>query len=222
MPSITVENYLKTILHAQQSSTGRVAMGHLASAMNIAPGTATAMVKALADSGLADYAPREGVLLTTQGTKLALLVVRRHRLVELFLVEVLHFNWDEVHDEAEELEHTVSQKVLERIDEFLGYPDTDPHGDPIPPSTGKLAEQSTITLTDCDLSRPMVIQRVLDQDRQFLKFADKNNLVPSQVITVTSRNSAADSVKVRLSKTKKTLTLGSHAAAKILVAPVNN
>src|SRR6185503_20361208 len=102
------------------------------SAMNVAPGTATAMVKTLAESGLVDYEPRGGVRLTTKGEKLALHVLRRHRLVELFLVEALGLDWSEVDEEAEELEHAISDKVLGRIDKALGHPQVDPHGDPIP------------------------------------------------------------------------------------------
>src|SRR5215471_9542710 len=133
MPSSTVENYLKQIYLEQQSAQGElVSMGRLASVMNVVPGTATSMVKALADSGLVEYEPRSGARLTRGGQQLALHVLRRHRLVELFLVKVLGLDWSEVHEEAEELEHAISDKVLERIDQFLGHPSADPHGDPIP------------------------------------------------------------------------------------------
>src|SRR3954468_10456586 len=133
MPSSTVENYLKTLYAEQQAAGGDlVPMGALAAAMNVAPGTATAMVKALADAGLADYEPRGGVRLTAKGEKLALHVLRRHRLGGLFLVEVLGLDWSEVDEEAEELEHAISDKVLDRIDALLKFPQVDPHGDPIP------------------------------------------------------------------------------------------
>src|SRR5215216_5587302 len=121
MASITVENYLKTLFIEQQRAHGAlVPMGTVAAAMNVTPGTATSMVKALAESGLVDYEPRGGVTLSSRGEKLALHVLRRHRLVELFLVEVLGLNWSEVDEEAEELEHAISDKVLERIDVLLG------------------------------------------------------------------------------------------------------
>src|SRR6476620_7329433 len=107
-------------------------MGRLAAAMGVVPGTATTMVKTLADSGLVTYEPRSGTRLTAGGEKLALHVLRRHRLVEPFLVKTLGLDWSEVHEEAEELEHAISDKVLHRIDQLLGHPTTDPHGDPIP------------------------------------------------------------------------------------------
>src|SRR5215211_7503123 len=143
MPTITVENYLKTIYTEQQHAGGElVAMGAMAGAMRVAPGTATAMVKTLAESGLVDYEPRGGVRLSVKGEKLALHVLRRHRLVELFLVEVLGLDWSEVDEEAEELEHAISDKVLEKVDALLNYPKFDPHGDPIPTSQGKLPHRA--------------------------------------------------------------------------------
>ena len=122
-----------------------IPMGRLATAMGVVPGTATTMVKALADSGLVDYSPRTGVRLTEAGSQLALHVLRRHRLVELFLVRVVGLDWSEVHDEAEELEHVISDKVLEKIDALLGHPQADPHGDPIPTAKGHVAKDAADT-----------------------------------------------------------------------------
>src|SRR2546421_11449826 len=141
MASVTVENYLKQLyLEQQRAADGElVAMGRVASAMGVVPGTATTMVKALADSGLVAYEPRGGVKLTRGGEQLALHVLRRHRLVELFLVKVLDLDWSEVHEEADNLEHAISDKVLEKIDGYLGRPSVDPHGDPIPVAKGKLS-----------------------------------------------------------------------------------
>src|SRR5580658_8908094 len=116
MATITVENYLKRLYLEQHAADGdRVAMGRLAAAMGVVPGTATSMVKALSDSGLVRYEPRGGVSLTRSGQRLALHVLRRHRLIELFLVEVLGLDWSEVHEEADQLEHAVSDAVLERM-----------------------------------------------------------------------------------------------------------
>ncbi len=125
LASQTVENYLKTIYIAQaaQGSDGLVPMGQLAAALDVAPGTATTMVKTLADSGLVRYEPYMGVRLTRSGEKLAGLVLRRHRLIELFLVKVLGMSWAEVHEEAERLEHAVSERLIDRIDEMLGRPE---------------------------------------------------------------------------------------------------
>src|SRR5580698_1593569 len=151
MPSSTVENYLKQLYLEQQAGADPlVPMGRLASAMGVVPGTATSMIKTLADSGLVDYEPRGGVKLTRGGEQLALHVLRRHRLVELFLVRVLKLDWSEVHAEAEELEHAISDKVLEKIDDLLGRPRADPHGDPIPTAKGQVIEARRRSLADCE------------------------------------------------------------------------
>src|SRR6188768_4334278 len=154
LPSSTVENYLKAIFNAQSSlgpNERLVPMGQVASALAVAPGTATTMVKALAESGLAEYEPYSGVRLTKAGEQLAGLVLRRHRLVEAFLVQVMGMSWTEVHDEAEHLEHVVSERLIDRIDEMLGRPSADPHGDPIPGPEGTLVKAEYDTLLTCPL-----------------------------------------------------------------------
>ncbi len=181
MPTSTVEDYLKTLFARQQSAAGQlIPMGAFAIAMGVTPGTATAMVKTLAESGLVEYEPRGGVKLSAKGEKLALHVVRRHRLVELFLVEVLGLDWSEVDEEAEELEHAISDKVLARIDALLNHPEADPHGDPIPSSQGKLAKRRLASLTDCQMNQRVRVARVVDQNPQFLQFIDRSNLKPGR------------------------------------------
>ena len=148
MPSSTVENYVKRLYMEQQRSPERlVPMGRLAAVMGVVPGTVTTMVKALDEERLVHYEPRSGVRLTRSGEKLALHVLRRHRLVELFLVKALGLDWSEVHEEAEVLEHAVSEKVLQRIDDLLGHPTADPHGDPIPDATGTVVHRHVQTLS---------------------------------------------------------------------------
>jgi DtxR family Mn-dependent transcriptional regulator len=220
MASVTVENYLKQLYLEQQQAPGElVSMGRVATAMGVVPGTATTMVKALADSGLVAYEPRGGVKLTRGGEQLALHVLRRHRLVELFLVKVLELDWSEVHEEADNLEHAVSDKVLERIDRYLGHPSVDPHGDPIPSAKGKLADVRMESLASCDLNRPMKIARVLDQGAAFLQFADRCGLVPGITVRVESRDVQSDAVGIR-PHGRHTVTLGTVAATKILVEEV--
>src|SRR5215213_5949283 len=217
MASITVENYVKQLyLEQQNTPQALVSMGALAAAMGVVPGTVTTMVKALADSGLVEYEPRGGVRLTRGGEQLALHVLRRHRLVELFLVKVLGLDWSEVHEEAEELEHAVSDKVLERMDQVLGHPSVDPHGDPIPSAKGKVDESRHGSLADCALNKPCRIARVLDQDPAFLQFVERCGLMPGVNVTVEVRDALADAVWVR-PKDRRPLTLGTAAAAKILV-----
>lgn len=216
MPSSTVEDYLKAI-YIERSAPGELLpMGKLASAMKVTPGTATSMVKALADSGLVDYEPRGGVTLTRGGEQLALHVLRRHRLVELFLVQILGLDWSEVHDEAEELEHTISDKVLAKIDDFLGHPSVDPHGDPIPNSRGKVANLPTRRLNECQPAERVRIARILDQNPDFLRFLDRSGLVPGIELTIDQCDLLADAISIHPTG-KAPLTLGSTAAGKILV-----
>lgn len=220
-PSQTVENYLKAIFQAQASAGDReamVPMGRLATALNVVPGTATTMVKALADSGLVDYEPYVGVRLTRGGEKLAALVLRRHRLIELFLVQVMGMSWAEVHEEAEHLEHAVSDRLIERMDEMLGKPERDPHGDPIPDSEGQLAMQQDETLLTCPLHVPIRVIRVADQDAGFLRFIEENQLKPGTIVQVEGRDTAADQVNVR--RDREMVTLGTRAAAKLRVGVV--
>jgi DtxR family Mn-dependent transcriptional regulator len=221
LPSSTVENYLKAIFlgtaglkHGEPRSL--LAMGQLASALGVAPGTATTMVKTLAESGLVRYEPYAGVALTSAGEKLAASVIRRHRLIELFLVQVLGFGWDEVHDEAEHLEHVVSDRLVERIDEMLGRPAVDPHGDPIPDAEGAFQHQNVQTLLTCPLDMPVTVTRVVDQDGAFLRFIESHDLKPGQSIVVEARDAASDSVRLR-GKDAQAITIGARAASKLLV-----
>jgi DtxR family transcriptional regulator, Mn-dependent transcriptional regulator len=221
LPSHTVENYLKAIFQAQialSSSEALVPMGQLASALGVVPGTATTMVKALAESGLVRYEPYVGVRLTDGGQKLAARVLRRHRLIELFLVQVMGMSWTEVHDEAEHLEHAVSDRLIERIDEMLGHPSTDPHGDPIPDPEGTLSRPHYETLLTCPVGEPVAVRRVSDQDSEFLRFVERHDLKPGQVVHVEDRDPAADSVKLR--SADREFTIGARAASKVLVQAV--
>lgn len=218
MPSSTVEDYLKQIYLEQQRAAPDelVPMGKLASAMSVVPGTATTMIKALSDSGLVQYEPRGGVRLTPGGRQLALHVLRRHRLVELLLVKVLGLDWSEVHDEAEQLEHAISDKVLDRIDALLGSPSVDPHGDPIPTARGKVALSRLTSLAECEPQQPMRVSRITDQEPQFLQFVERCGLMPGVGVIVEQREPYADSVTVRPDG-KASITLGTAAAGKILV-----
>lgn len=216
MPSSTVEDYLKQIYLMQLETPELVSMGKLAAAMGVVPGTATSMIKTLADSGLVQYEPRGGVRLTHGGEQLALHVLRRHRLVELFLVKVLGLDWSEVHAEAEELEHTISDKVLDRMDAYLGHPSVDPHGDPIPSAKGKVTEIRHPSLADCPVERTFRVARVIDQDPAFLQFVERCGLMPGVTVTVQVRDKLADAVWVRPGD-RRPVPLGTSAAAKILV-----
>lgn len=223
MATSTVEDYLKAILvEEQRSPDALVTTGRIAAACQVAPGTATSMVKTLADSSLVTYEPYSGVRLTDAGRQLAVHVLRRHRLVELLLVKVLGMDWSEVHDEAERLEHAISDSVLNRIDEFLGHPSVDPHGDPIPDAQGQVEEPDLPSLGTCPEGVPLRVARVQNQTPEFLRLVERRGLMPGNRLTVVGRDAAADTVEVRLDPDAGggRLSLGHRAATKILVEPV--
>ena len=223
LPSQTMENYLKTIYLAQVasgSSDALVPMGQIASSLGVVPGTATTMIKTLAESGLVRYEPYFGVRLTSAGEKLASVVVRRHRLIELFLVKVLGMSWAEVHDEAERLEHAVSDRLIDRIDEMLGQPLVDPHGDPIPSPEGQLHQPDYPDLLAAPEHVPLVVTRVTDQDATFLRFVEERHLKPGDQVVILQRNADADSIQLRVGD-GQTLTIGTRAASKVLVEPAH-
>ncbi len=218
MATSTVEDYLKTILLAEGGPGGLVQMGRIAEDLEVAPGTVTAMVKTLAQSGLVDYAPYSGVQLTEAGRRLALRVLRRHRLVELFLVQVLGMSWSEVHPEAEELEHAVSDRLIERIDEMLGFPSVDPHGDPIPDAQGVLEQLQLASLPGCPVGERLEVRRIGDQGEEFLRLLDRAGLIPGSSVTLVSRDEVSDTVVLENAAGDR-VRLGIRAAGKIFVAP---
>ncbi len=181
MPSLTVENYIKAIYQISvQQDKKPVTTGQLATALGVAPGTVTSMLKTLNTAGLARHTPFDGVSLTRTGQVLALRMIRRHRLIEQFLVQTLSMNWDEVHDEAEHMEHAVSDFLVDRIDEYLGKPDVDPHGDPIPRGTAasipeRMDEYHTLSTFPTGVS--FRVTRVLDQSPVFLRYLAETGLV---------------------------------------------
>ncbi len=221
MPSSTVEDYVKQLFFEQAAAGAgqMVPMGKLATAMNVTPGTATSMGKTLADLGLADYEPRAGVRLSPEGEQLALKMLRRHRLIERLLVDILGLDWSEVHDEAEQLEHAISDKVLDRIDALLGHPTSDPHGDPIPTAKGHMVQVVLLSLAECPTESPQRIARVVDQDPLFLQFAHRHGLTPGAVVTVTRRDDIAGAVTLDSTHESAPISLGTQAAEKFMVEP---
>ena len=218
MATIAVENYLKHVLLLSEGRDELVPMGELAGALAVVPGTVTTMIKSLADGGLVEHQPRHGVRLTADGRRVALNVLRKHRLVETFLVNVLKMDWSKVHAEAERLEHAISDDVLDRIDALLGHPQTDPHGDPIPSRQGKMSSQVYATLATCTADRAVRVVRITEQSPEFLQFAEQSGLQPGTSLRVTDRNLTAG--LVTLKKTSgRSLALSVVAAGRILVEP---
>ncbi|MFM8378496.1 MAG: metal-dependent transcriptional regulator [Planctomycetia bacterium] len=220
MPSLTVENYVKTIYQIATAQGGEPATtGQIATALGVSPGTVTSMLKTLDAARLATHRPYEGVALTPAGSVLALRVIRRHRLLELFLMRTLEMPWDEVHDEAEHMEHAVSDLLVDRIDAFLGHPDVDPHGDPIPRGDGKTlsapAEPPARSLAECAAGSTFRLTRVLDQSAGFLRYLTDSGLALGTTGQVEKNPDGAGLMRIRVSR--KPLSLALDAAGKLLV-----
>jgi DtxR family Mn-dependent transcriptional regulator len=217
VPSLTVENYVKAIY--QIAARGRpgeaVATGELAQALSVSPGTVTGMLKTLSEASLATYTPYEGARLTASGERLALAVLRRHRLVELFLVRTLKMPWDEVHQEAEHLEHAVSDRLIDRIDAALGHPVVDPHGDPIPRADGSLPEPGGIPMSALASGQRFRLSRVVDQDPAFLRYLTDCGLDLGTVAELIENRPEAGALVLAVQDRR--VALGHDAAGKVLV-----
>ena len=219
MATSTVENYLKEILVITfEEGVSKVPMGQVAKVLGVTPGTATSMAKTLERDGWIKYFPRVGVSLTRKGRRLAMNMLRRHRLLETFLVETLGLDWSEIHVEAEELEHAISEKVLEKLDEFLGRPRFDPHGDPIPSKSGVIEQLSSKPLSEFQKDDDVRIESIVDQDKKFLKFARKTRLIPGQRFKIIEKDDCADSITLKNSKGHQ-VSLGFRSAEKVLALP---
>lgn len=219
MASLTVENYVKTIHRiATSRSEGPVTTGEIAAALGVAPGTVTSMLKTLDAARLATHRPYEGVALTKAGRVLALRVIRRHRLLELFLLRTLDMSWDEVHDEAEHLEHAVSDLLVERIDAFLGHPGVDPHGDPIPAADGADPDEHcppARVLAECTTGVRFRLTRVLDQSAGFLRSLTDAGLVLGVTGEVERTPDGAGLMEIRIGGHRT--TIATEAAMKLVV-----
>lgn len=220
MPSLTVENYVKMIyLLANGRAQGEaVATGELAQALDVSPGTVTGMLKTLSQADLSVYTPYEGARLTASGQRLALSVLRRHRLVELFLAHTLNMPWDEVHEEAENIEHAVSERLVDRIDEYLGRPAVDPHGDPIPRADGTLEETGGQPLASLERGQSFRLVRVVDQDPSFLRYLTECGLDLGTEGTLEDNRPEAGAVTLQVGS--RSVALGTSAAGKVLVTPL--
>ena len=219
MPTSTVEDYLKRIyLEQDRTDGGIVSPGRIAQSLGVAPATVTSRMKALTDAGLVHYEPYAGVQLTAAGQKLAAHVLRRHRLLELFLVRVMGMDWSEVHLEAEVLEHAISDRLLERMDEILGHPSVDPHGDPIPTAAGQMVHVSQDSLRTCAIGDRLRVARVTDQRAEFLQLLERQGLKPGRSLIVRARDELAETVRIEPEQ-GDVLQLGFQAADRVLVEP---
>lgn len=190
------ENYIKAIYHLQQSGEN-VLTNHLAAALRTRPASVTDMLKKLEAKELLTYQKYYGVSLTAEGKKLALTIIRRHRLWEYFLVNHLQFGWDEVHEIAEQLEHVQSQLLADKLDHFLGYPRFDPHGDPIPDQKGKLAPQAQISLLELKLNQPAELCAVGSQSAELLDMLKQKQLHIGARIEVRQHHAFDQSLEIK-------------------------
>ncbi len=219
--SLTVENYLKAILQISlQSGSDWISTGELARYMDVAPGTVTSMLKTLKQSKLVEYRPYEGASLTEAGKHSAIRVLRRHRLIELFLFQTLKLTWDQIHAEAENMEHAVSDFLVDHIDEYLGFPEADPHGDPIPSIDGRMrrAYPNLTTLAACQPGTHVKIVQVTDQETEFLRFLSRSGLQLGSQGVVKEKNSEAGIVVSEWNG--QTLSMGVHVAENVKVVPM--
>ncbi|TVR66267.1 MAG: metal-dependent transcriptional regulator [Spirochaetaceae bacterium] len=218
MATSTVEQYIKTIYQEEERTrTPLVQMKRLSRAMEVTPGTATSMVKHLADNALVQYTPRKGVTLTSRGRKLALGMIRRHRLIETFLEQVLEYDWSDVHDDAERLEHAVSDTFVERLDKYLGFPDRDPHGDPIPSAELVMGKSGSIPLRECTVGRSFSVARVKNAGRDRLAFMKEHRVVPGEQFVLDQKNETAGTMTLRHHDSGESLTIGFDLGSSISV-----
>ncbi len=199
MPSEQVENYLKNIYKLQETER-KVTTSLLSHRLQISQPSVSEMIKKLADEGSIKYTPYRGVELTEAGRKRALRIVRRHRLWELFLVEVLKYSWDEIDEEAERLEHITSEKLEKRLDVALGFPRKDPHGDAIPTPEGKVVSHNYLRLSDVKRGKTVIISRVSDESPEILKYASKFGITLRKKIKVKEKISFDGSLQVQVGK----------------------
>lgn len=210
------ENYLKTIYHLTNAVDSDVCSTNaIAEKMDTKASSVTDMLKKLADKNLIHYIKYQGVSLTDQGKLAAKMIVRKHRLWEVFLVDKLDFSWDEVHDIAEQLEHIKSEKLINKLDDFLGNPTEDPHGDPIPDSNGRIIKVEKQLLSELSENQTGICVGVKDTSSEFLKYLDKQEIALGSKIEFISKESFDASLKIKVNG--KELVISSKIAGNLFV-----
>lgn len=214
------EDYLRAIYSVEEWDDDGVGVTDLANIMGVVPSTASENVRKLRENGLVDHEPYGRVKLTSQGRREAVQMVRRHRLLETFLQQHLGFSWDEVHEEAEELEHAVSERFIDKIDEALGNPVLDPHGDPIPSKDGVIAPTSTMTVLTAKLHTDLTVIRIRDGKPEVLRHFESRGLVPGTLIQVVDRSSGTGLISLEIEGER--VDLPESLGATIRVHPVHD
>ena len=215
--SSSMEDYLKTI-YRLTTGNNMVSTSALARQMGCSPASITAMLQKLSNLKLVNYERYQGVTLTKAGNKIALETIRHHRLIELYLTEILGYSWDRVHDEAEQLEHVISEEFEERIDKALGYPTLDPHGDPIPTKEGTIDSQSLHSLWDTKSGENVQVAHVSDGSPEVLRYLASIGVFPKVGIHVIQKKSPEGPIRIKIKATQH--LLGEELARQIFVLPI--
>ena len=213
--STSEENYLKTIFHLQ-TKDDNVTTNELAERLQAKPASITDMMKKLKTRKLVNYQPYQGFRLTTEGKKVALNIIRRHRLWEYFLAEKLKFSWDEVHEVAEQLEHVSNKKLIDKLDEYLAFPKFDPHGDPIPDTNGKMETSKQISLPELPLNKMARICCVANQSELLLEHLQEKKIKIGAMVIVKRKFTYDESLEIKLDN-KLVLTISGQLAKNIFV-----
>lgn len=214
--SLSEENYLKAIYFLLRNNEyDLVPTTELAGRLNAKASSITDMVRKLDQKKLVRHRPYKGIDLTEEGERNAMKVIRKHRLWEVFLVEYLGFGWEEVHDVAEQLEHIQSDKLVDRLDDFLGYPAYDPHGDPIPDANGKIRNAYTELMSDCDAGQQGMIGRIKDSSADFLRLIEERDLRPNTRFRIISKE-PYDGI-MELERNSKRVTISEKVASNLFV-----
>lgn len=211
----TEENYIKIIYHLQQTDDN-VTTNEVAEAINTKPASVTDMLKKLKEKKILNYEKYQGFRLSKIGEKIALAIIRKHRLWEFFLVNKLQFEWDEVHEVAEELEHITSAKLIDRLDVFLGCPKFDPHGDPIPDSTGKIPFQHKVNLFDLEINKAAEISAVGSQSKELLELLKHKKITIGTKVMVKKKFSFDKSIEIKIEK-QSTFNVSQQLAQSLFV-----
>ncbi len=204
--TISEENYLKVIYHLSLVSPKGINTNAIAGMLNTKASSVTDMMKKLSDKELVTYQKYQGVTLTEKGFHSAKMIVRKHRLWEVFLVDKLNFSWDEVHEIAEELEHIKSEVLINKLDAFLDFPTFDPHGDPIPNADGEIMKINKLLLSDSELNKEYQCVGVKDSSSSFLQYLDKQKIALGSKITVKEKESFDDTLLVEIDSREMTLS----------------
>lgn len=213
--TLSEEDYIKTIYHLGKEINTSVSTNSIAEQMETKPSSVTDMIKKLSEKGVVNYKKYQGVSLTELGKTMALSIIRKHRLWEVFLVDKLDFAWDEVHEIAEQLEHIKSEKLTDKLDGFLGYPRLDPHGDPIPDKEGNLKKVSKVLISNSSIGDHGIFVGVMSSSSEFLRYLDKLQLVLGSKIEIISKEDFDGSFQIRSNKVD--LVISAKAAGNIYI-----